>query len=151
MVNIGTLSQAMADVFANMVKVRLNILISGGTGSGKTTMLNALSNNIPKNERIVTIEDSAELQLKMDNLVRLETRPPNIEGKGEVNQRDLVRNSLRMRPDRIVIGEVRGQEAFDMLQAMKFGSEWFSPANQNRTLSPCFRHGTRHRAAYWHG
>lgn len=123
MVNIGSLSQAMADVFANMVKVRLNILISGGTGSGKTTMLNALSNNIPNQERIVTIEDSAELQLKMDNLVRLETRPPNIEGKGEVNQRDLVRNSLRMRPDRIVIGEVRGQEAFDMLQAMNTGHD----------------------------
>ena len=123
MVNIGTLSQAMADVFANMVKIRLNILISGGTGSGKTTMLNALSNNIPKNERIVTIEDSAELQLKMENMVRLETRPPNIEGKGEVNQRDLVRNSLRMRPDRIVIGEVRGQEAFDMLQAMNTGHD----------------------------
>lgn len=123
MVNIGTLSQAMADVFANMVKVRLNILISGGTGSGKTTMLNALSNNIPKNERIVTIEDSAELQLKMENMVRLETRPPNIEGKGEVTQRDLVRNSLRMRPDRIVIGEVRGQEAFDMLQAMNTGHD----------------------------
>lgn len=123
MVNIESISQAMADVLANMVKVRLNILISGGTGSGKTTMLNALSNNIPKNERIVTIEDSAELQLKMDNLVRLETRPPNIEGKGEVNQRDLVRNSLRMRPDRIVIGEVRGQEAFDMLQAMNTGHD----------------------------
>lgn len=123
MVGIGSISQAMVDVFANMVKVRLNILISGGTGSGKTTMLNALSNNIPKNERIVTIEDSAELQLKNENLVRLETRPPNIEGKGEVNQRDLVRNSLRMRPDRIVIGEVRGQEAFDMLQAMNTGHD----------------------------
>jgi len=123
MVDIGTLSQAMADVFANMVKIKLNILISGGTGSGKTTMLNALSNNIPANERVVTIEDSAELQLKMDNLVRLETRPPNIEGKGEVTQRDLVRNSLRMRPDRIVIGEVRGQEAFDMLQAMNTGHD----------------------------
>jgi pilus assembly protein CpaF len=123
MVTIGSISQSMADVLANMVKVRLNILISGGTGSGKTTMLNAMSNNIPKNERIVTIEDSAELQLKMDNLVRLETRPPNIEGKGEVNQRDLVRNSLRMRPDRIVIGEVRGQEAFDMLQAMNTGHD----------------------------
>lgn len=123
MVNIGSLSQAMADVFAAIVKVRLNILISGGTGSGKTTMLNALSNNIPKNERVVTIEDSAELQLKIDNLVRLETRPPNIEGKGEVSQRDLVRNSLRMRPDRIVIGEVRGQEAFDMLQAMNTGHD----------------------------
>jgi pilus assembly protein CpaF len=121
--NIGALSQAMADVFANMVKVRLNILISGGTGSGKTTMLNALSNHIPNNERVVTIEDSAELQLRMDNLVRLETRPPNIEGKGEVTQRDLVKNSLRMRPDRIVIGEVRGQEAFDMLQAMNTGHD----------------------------
>jgi pilus assembly protein CpaF len=123
MVTIGSVSQSMADVLANIVKVRLNILISGGTGSGKTTMLNAMSNNIPKKERIVTIEDSAELQLKMDNLVRLETRPPNIEGKGEVNQRDLVRNSLRMRPDRIVIGEVRGQEAFDMLQAMNTGHD----------------------------
>ncbi|MDD5460774.1 MAG: CpaF family protein [Methylococcales bacterium] len=123
MVAIGSLSQSMADVFANMVKIRLNILVSGGTGSGKTTMLNALSNNIPIHERIVTIEDSAELQLKMDNLVRLETRPPNIEGKGEVTQRDLVRNSLRMRPDRIIIGEVRGQEAFDMLQAMNTGHD----------------------------
>ncbi|MEY3879482.1 MAG: hypothetical protein RIQ94_277 [Pseudomonadota bacterium] len=123
MVTIGTLSQSMADVFTNMVKVRLNILISGGTGSGKTTMLNALSNHIPHNERIVTIEDSAELQLKIENLVRLETRPPNIEGKGEVTQRDLVKNSLRMRPDRIVIGEVRGQEAFDMLQAMNTGHD----------------------------
>ncbi|WP_374088694.1 CpaF family protein [Methylomicrobium lacus] len=123
MVAIGSLSQAMAEVFANIVKVRMNILISGGTGSGKTTMLNAMSNNIPKTERVVTIEDSAELQLKMDNLVRLETRPPNIEGKGEVTQRDLVKNSLRMRPDRIVIGEVRGQEAFDMLQAMNTGHD----------------------------
>jgi len=123
MANIGSLSQAMAEVFANMVKVKLNILISGGTGSGKTTMLNALSNYIPNNERVVTIEDSAELQLKMDNLVRLETRPANIEGKGEVTQRDLVKNSLRMRPDRIVIGEVRGQEAFDMLQAMNTGHD----------------------------
>ncbi|MGZ8945947.1 MAG: CpaF family protein [Methylococcaceae bacterium] len=123
MVNIGTFSQAMADVCAEMIKIRLNILISGGTGSGKTTMLNALSNNIPKNERIVTIEDSAELQLKMEDIVRLETRPPNIEGKGEVTQRDLVKNSLRMRPDRIIIGEVRGQEAFDMLQAMNTGHD----------------------------
>jgi len=123
MVAIGSLSQAMAEVFANIVKVRMNILISGGTGSGKTTMLNAMSNHIPKTERVVTIEDSAELQLKMENLVRLETRPPNIEGKGEVTQRDLVKNSLRMRPDRIVIGEVRGQEAFDMLQAMNTGHD----------------------------
>jgi pilus assembly protein CpaF len=123
MVNIGSISQSMADVFSNIVKVRLNILVSGGTGSGKTTMLNALSNNIPKAERIVTIEDSAELQIHIDNLVRLETRPSNIEGKGEVNQRELVKNSLRMRPDRIVIGEVRGQEAFDMLQAMNTGHD----------------------------
>jgi pilus assembly protein CpaF len=123
LIQIGSISEAMAEVFAQMVKVRLNILVSGGTGSGKTTMLNALSNNIPKNERIVTIEDSAELQLKMENLVRLETRPANIEGKGEVTQRDLVKNSLRMRPDRIVIGEVRGQEAFDMLQAMNTGHD----------------------------
>ena len=123
MVAIGSISQAMVDVLANIVKIRLNILVSGGTGSGKTTMLNALSNNIPKGERVVTIEDSAELQLKMENLVRLETRPQNIEGKGEVTQRDLVKNSLRMRPDRIVIGEVRGQEAFDMLQAMNTGHD----------------------------
>jgi pilus assembly protein CpaF len=123
MVNIGSISQSMADVFANIVKVKLNIVVSGGTGSGKTTMLNALSNNIPKSERVVTIEDSAELQIHIDNLVRLETRPANIEGKGEVNQRELVKNSLRMRPDRIVIGEVRGQEAFDMLQAMNTGHD----------------------------
>lgn len=123
MVSIGSVSAAMAEVLANMVRVRLNILVSGGTGSGKTTMLNALSNNIPKVERIVTIEDSAELQIHIDNLVRLETRPSNIEGKGEVNQRELVKNSLRMRPDRIVIGEVRGQEAFDMLQAMNTGHD----------------------------
>lgn len=123
MVEIGSLSEAMAEVFSNMLKVRLNIIVSGGTGSGKTTMLNALSNNIPKKERVVTIEDSAELQLRMDNLVRLETRPPNIEGKGEVNQRDLVKNALRMRPDRIILGEVRGEEAFDMLQAMNTGHD----------------------------
>ena len=123
LVEIGSISQAMAEVFTNIVKARLNILISGGTGSGKTTMLNALSNNIPSSERIVTIEDSAELQLQMDHLVRLETRPANIEGKGEVSQRDLVRNALRMRPDRIVIGEVRGEEAFDMLQAMNTGHD----------------------------
>ncbi|MCK5499033.1 MAG: CpaF family protein, partial [Gammaproteobacteria bacterium] len=123
LVEIGSLTPAMAEVFANMVHVRLNVLISGGTGSGKTTMLNALSNNIPESERIVTIEDSAELQLQQEHLVRLETRPANIEGKGEVNQRDLVKNALRMRPDRIVIGEVRGQEAFDMLQAMNTGHD----------------------------
>jgi pilus assembly protein CpaF len=99
------------------------MLISGGTGSGKTTLLNVLSNAIPNTERIVTIEDSAELQLQQDHVVRLETRPPNIEGKGAVTQRDLVRNALRMRPDRIIVGEVRGAEALDMLQAMNTGHD----------------------------
>jgi pilus assembly protein CpaF len=106
-----------------MVKGRLNILVSGGTGAGKTTVLNVLSGYIPNSERIVSIEDAAELQLKQENIVRLETRPPNIEGKGAVRQRQLVINSLRMRPDRIVVGEVRGEEAFDMLQAMNTGHE----------------------------
>jgi pilus assembly protein CpaF len=106
-----------------VVKAKLNVIISGGTGSGKTTLLNVLSRFIPENERIVTIEDSAELQVKQEHLVRLETKPPNIEGKGEVTQRDLVRNSLRMRPDRIIVGEVRGKEAFDMLQAMNTGHD----------------------------
>ena len=105
-----------------IVKARLNILISGGTGTGKTTFLNVLSRFIPGDERIVTIEDSAELQLKQEHVVRLETRPPNIEGKGEITQRDLVRNSLRMRPDRIILGEVRSGEAIDMLQAMNTGT-----------------------------
>ena len=113
---IGTLLKAI-------VKARLNVLISGGTGSGKTTLLNVLSRFIPSEERIVTIEDAAELQLKQEHVVRLETRPANIEGKGEVVQRDLVKNSLRMRPDRIVLGEVRGAEAFDMLQAMNTGHD----------------------------
>ena len=105
------------------LKSRLNILISGGTGTGKTTLLNILSEFIPNNERIITIEDSAELQMKQEHVVRLETRPPNIEGKGEVTQRDLVRNTLRMRPDRIIVGEVRGGEALDMLQAMNTGHD----------------------------
>jgi pilus assembly protein CpaF len=105
------------------VKARLNILISGGTGSGKTTLLNALSSFISRDERIVTIEDAAELQLQQPHVVQLESRPPNIEGKGQVSIRDLVRNALRMRPDRIVIGECRGPEAFDMLQAMNTGHE----------------------------
>jgi pilus assembly protein CpaF len=105
------------------VKGRLNILISGGTGAGKTTLLNVLSGFIPHYERVVTIEDAAELQLKQEHIVRLETRPPNIEGKGAVRQRQLVINSLRMRPDRIIVGEVRGEEAFDMLQAMNTGHE----------------------------
>jgi pilus assembly protein CpaF len=117
------LTKDIADMLQMVVNARLNILISGGTGSGKTTLLNALSAFIPENERIVTIEDSAELQLQQPHTVRLETRPPNIEGRGEVTQRDLVRNALRMRPDRIVIGEVRGGEAIDMLQAMNTGHD----------------------------
>jgi pilus assembly protein CpaF len=117
------LTKDIADMLQMVVHARLNLLISGGTGAGKTTLLNALSAFIPETERIVTIEDSAELQLQQPHVVRLETRPPNIEGKGEVTQRDLVRNSLRMRPDRIVIGEVRGGEAIDMLQAMNTGHD----------------------------
>jgi len=117
------LTRDIADMLQMVVNARLNILISGGTGAGKTTLLNALSAFIPENERIVTIEDSAELQLQQPHVVRLETRPPNIEGKGEVTQRDLVKNALRMRPDRIVIGEVRGGEAIDMLQAMNTGHD----------------------------
>jgi pilus assembly protein CpaF len=118
-----TLTEAMLEVLSAMVKGRLNLLISGGTGAGKTTLLNVLSGYIPNAERIVTIEDAAELQLKQEHVVRLETRAPNIEGKGAVRQRQLVINSLRMRPDRIVVGEVRGEEAFDMLQAMNTGHE----------------------------
>jgi pilus assembly protein CpaF len=110
-------------VLGAIVKSRLNVLVSGGTGAGKTTMLNILSGFIPECERIVTIEDSAELQLQQPHVVRLETRPPNIEGKGEVTARDLVRNSLRMRPERIIVGEVRGGEALDMLQAMNTGHD----------------------------
>jgi pilus assembly protein CpaF len=117
------LTRDIADMLQMCVSARLNVLISGGTGAGKTTLLNALSAYIPESERIVTIEDSAELQLQQPHVVRLETRPPNIEGKGEVTQRDLVRNALRMRPDRIVIGEVRGGEAIDMLQAMNTGHD----------------------------
>jgi pilus assembly protein CpaF len=123
LIEFGALSEEVAMVLRGIVKAKLNVLISGGTGAGKTTMLNVLSGCIPEDERIVTIEDSAELQLQQPHVVRLETRPPNIEGNGEVNQRELVRNSLRMRPDRIVIGEVRGPEAFDMLQAMNTGHD----------------------------
>ena len=119
----GALTKEIAMLFEMCVKARLNIIISGGTGAGKTTLLNALSAYIPHDERIVTIEDSAELQLQQPHVVRLETRPPNIEGRGEVSQRDLVRNALRMRPDRIVVGEVRGGEAIDMLQAMNTGHD----------------------------
>jgi len=118
-----TVTPALVDVLRAAVHARLNILVSGGTGAGKTTLLNVLSNAIPATERIVTIEDSAELQLQQDHVVRLETRPPNIEGKGAVAQRDLLRNALRMRPDRIVVGEVRGGEVLDMLQAMNTGHD----------------------------
>src|ERR1700675_2117330 len=123
MIENKTLTEPMLELLSAMVKGRLNFLISGGTGAGKTTLLNVLSGYIPNSERIVTIEDAAELQLKQEHVVRLETRPPNIEGKGAVRQRQLVINSLRMRPDRIVVGEVRGEEAFDMLQAMNTGHE----------------------------
>ena len=123
LVELGSLSAEMAQLLAAVVASRRNVLISGGTGSGKTTLLNALSAFIDDRERIVTIEDSAELQLQKPHVGRLETRPPNIEGKGEFTQRDLVRNALRMRPDRIVLGEVRAGEAFDMLQAMNTGHD----------------------------
>jgi pilus assembly protein CpaF len=123
LIEIGALTSDIAEMFEMCVNARLNILISGGTGAGKTTLLNALSAYIPEEQRIVTIEDSAELQLQQPHVVRLETRPPNIEGRGEVTQRDLVKNALRMRPDRIVIGEVRGGEAIDMLQAMNTGHD----------------------------
>ncbi len=123
LVKLKTFTPEMAELLAGMVKAKLNILISGGTGSGKTTTLNVLSGFIPVTERIVTIEDAAELQLQQPHVVRLETRPSNIEGKGEVGQRALLRNSLRMRPDRIVLGEIRGGEALDMLQAMNTGHD----------------------------
>jgi pilus assembly protein CpaF len=123
LVEIGSIPAAVAEVLTAIVKARRNVLISGGTGSGKTTLLNAMSASIDHRERIVTIEDSAELQLQQEHVVRLETRPPNIEGKGEVTQRDLVKNALRMRPDRIIVGEVRAGEAFDMLQAMNTGHD----------------------------
>jgi len=119
----GTLTPEIAEMFKMCVRARLNVLISGGTGAGKTTLLNALSAFIPEDERIVTIEDSAELILQQPHVVRMETRPNNIEGRGEITQRDLVKNALRMRPDRIVIGEVRGGEAIDMLQAMNTGHD----------------------------
>jgi pilus assembly protein CpaF len=123
LISFGTMSENIAQFLQACVRGRLNILVSGGTGSGKTTTLNVLSSFLPDDERIVTIEDAAELQLRQDHVIRLESRPPNIEGKGQVAIRDLVRNSLRMRPDRIVVGEVRGGEALDMLQAMNTGHD----------------------------
>jgi len=123
LVQLKSVSPGMMELLSAAVRARICILISGGTGAGKTTMLNILSRNIPPTERIITIEDAAELQLAQENIVRLETRPPNIEGKGAIRQRQLLINSLRMRPDRIILGEVRGEEAFDMLQAMNTGHE----------------------------
>jgi pilus assembly protein CpaF len=123
LIGFDTISQPLAAFLSACVRVKLNILVSGGSGAGKTTFLNVLSSFIPGGERIVTIEDAAELKLNQPHVVRLESRPPNIEGKGEITIRDLVRNSLRMRPDRIIVGEVRGGEALDMLQAMNTGHE----------------------------
>src|SRR6185295_3338655 len=119
----GPLAPKAAQFLASCVKGKLNVLISGGTGTGKTTMLNALSAYVPGDERIVTIEDAAELQLQQEHVITLESRPPNIEGSGEVRIRELVKNALRMRPDRIIVGEVRGPETLDMLQAMNTGHE----------------------------
>ncbi len=123
LIAFGAVPRPVMDVLRGCVKAKLNIIISGGTGSGKTTMLNVLSSFIPDGERIITIEDSAELQLQQNHIVRLETRPPNVEGRGEVSQRELVKNCLRMRPDRIILGEIRGGEAIDMLQAMNTGHD----------------------------
>lgn len=122
-IEYGSLTRDMAQMLAAMVKAKTNMIISGGTGSGKTTMLNIMSGFIPDDERIVTVEDAAELRLQQPHVVRLETRPPNIEGEGEINQRALIKNSLRMRPDRVIVGEVRGAEVLDMLQAMNTGHE----------------------------
>jgi pilus assembly protein CpaF len=123
LIEIGTIRPQIVDVLKAAVMGRISLIISGGTGSGKTTLLNALSGYIPHQERLITIEDAAELQLQQPHVGRLETRPPNAEGKGEIRQRELVKNALRMRPDRIIIGECRGEEAFDMLQAMNTGHE----------------------------
>jgi pilus assembly protein CpaF len=123
LVQLKSVSPEMMEVLSSAVKARISILIAGGTGAGKTTFLNILSQYIPRNERLVTIEDAAELRLAQENIVRLETRPPNIEGLGAIKQRQLLINCLRMRPDRIIMGEVRGEEAFDMLQAMNTGHE----------------------------
>jgi len=123
LVEVGAMRPQMAELLAAAVKARITTIISGGTGSGKTTMLNALSAFISEKERLITIEDAAELQLQQPHVGRMETRPPNVEGNGEIRQRELVKNALRMRPDRIILGECRGEEAFDMLQAMNTGHE----------------------------
>jgi pilus assembly protein CpaF len=123
LIEMGSMTRLVADLCAAAVEGKLNIMVTGGTGTGKTTLLNVLSGFIPEDERIVTIEDAVELQLHQDHVIRLESRPPNVEGRGEVSIRDLVRNSLRMRPDRIIVGEARGGEALDMLQAMNTGHE----------------------------
>lgn len=140
MVANGTMSQAVGRVLEIAARCRLNVVISGGTGSGKTTMMNAMSRLIDHGERIVTIEDAAELQLQQPHVVRMETRPMNLEGRGEITQRDLVRNALRMRPDRIIVGEVRGSEAFDMLQAMNTGHDGsFCTVHANTTRDALVR------------
>jgi pilus assembly protein CpaF len=123
LVEVGAMRQPMYELLSNAARCKTTIIISGGTGSGKTTMLNALSAFIPEDERLITIEDAAELQLQQPHVARMETRPPNLEGKGEIRQRDLIKNALRMRPDRVILGECRGEEAFDMLQAMNTGHE----------------------------
>ncbi|WP_221347687.1 CpaF family protein [Streptomyces beigongshangae] len=123
LIGLGSLDEQMLMLLAAFVRARFNVVVSGGTGSGKTTLLNALSGLVPSHERIITIEDSAELQLQQEHVIRLESRPPNVEGKGQITIRDLVRNSLRMRPDRIIVGEVRGGETLDMLQAMSTGHD----------------------------
>jgi pilus assembly protein CpaF len=123
LIGLGTLDEHMLMLLASLVRAKFNVIVSGGTGSGKTTLLNALSGLIPDGERIITVEDAAELQLQQEHVIRLETRPPNVEGQGRITIRDLVRNSLRMRPDRIIVGEVRGGETLDMLQAMSTGHD----------------------------
>jgi len=140
LIEFGAMTQPVARVLEIAAQIRLNVIISGGTGSGKTTLLNAMSRLIDNGERVVTVEDAAELQLQQPHVVRLETRPANLEGRGEINQRDLVRNALRMRPDRIIIGEVRGSEAFDMLQAMNTGHDGsMSTIHANNTRDAVIR------------